>query len=163
MAQQQPDLTGRRAGLWKLEEWARRGQAATGSGRLAPTAGNTANFGIYASLGNTAWVTDVLFSTDTAIGWRLFPWLGNFLLPAGALVTLGPQGTFITGVTFGAVTGGPLAPTPVYASGFAPAGFCGSLIGRMKIFVTAGFSVVLQTDVAALNCACTFIVIGAAQ
>ena len=161
MAQQQPDLTGRRAGLWDLEEWARRGNASMGGVALAPTAALSAVWQLTVGGIASCYLEELFFSSDTAIGWTLWLALGGLGLANLPLVTLGPFGGGLAGV--GAQAGLIAAPAParIYAQGFVTAGFCGSILGRAKIFLNDTNAITLQTTQVAANCAASFTVIGA--
>jgi len=159
MAQQQPDLTGRRAGLWNLEEWLRRGQLFTFAAAFTTTAllGAIWFFSTYPN--STAYVEDVIFSTDTAIGWTLWFSFGGFAVPGIAGVNLFNGYSAPSGFGMGAGLLAPPATSKLIASGFAPAGFSGSILGRIRTLQTGITALTLQTTAVAANVSATMLVL----
>ena len=161
MAQQQPDLTGRRAALWDLEEWVRRGEAGIGAANLAPTAIAAACWQLSVTGFNACYLEELIFSTDTAIAVTLWSPLVGLALAAVPTLSLIPFGAAPNGVSFNAGLLAPPATSKVYLTGYLPAGWCGSLLGRMKLLLNDTDLLVLQTAAVAANCAATFAFIGA--
>jgi len=161
MAQQQPDLTGRRAGLWDLEEWLRRGQLFAFSAPFTTTAllGALWYFTTYPN--STGYVEDVIFATDTAIAWTLWFSGGGFAVTGIRGVNLFDGFTPPAGLAMGAGLLAPPATSLIIASGFAPAGFYGSILGRIRTLQTGSTAVTLQTAAVAANVSATMLVVDA--
>ena len=161
MAEQSPDLFGNRAALWDLEEWVRGDKCCVGTAILAPTAVAAAIWQLSVVNNATCYIEDVLFSTDTAIAWALEVPSAGQVLPAVNMLGLGPGFALIPDVTLNAGIIAPPAAGKIYVAGFAAAGFCGSILGRLRPFLHPVMNFNLRTANVAANCSATFLCLGA--
>jgi len=135
MAQQQPDLTGRRAGLWDIEEWVRRGEAGAAFAALTSNAAGLASFELF-TVSADFWLIDVLLSASSAVTWTL--WTHGYPpqgVSGGSNNGLSGPGAPVNAPTL--YLYGNVAPAPggnQAMSGSVPGGFFGSILGRAKLF-----------------------------
>jgi len=152
MGQQQPDLTGRRAGLWDIEEWVRRGEAGAAWSTVTSAGIDTSNFELY-SPGNSFYLLDVLLSATAQATWILhthgFPPTGIIFGKNNSLSGTGAPANAPGNYQFG--SGAPAPGADQAMSGVVPAGYFGSILGRAKLFAAPSNSWSLYVEESAAS------------